>query len=191
MCTLFTKPELPKKLKENLYAPQEDKEAAVKAVVQRLTESYINEDMAVKIISEFVFALGWNIKLSENKHVSSPKIKSTNKTRIKPNERKQAKSLKNLAVKKTENKPSKSVVYTENKKGADFFGEYSYTGGILNKLMHVKGIIKWKTGDSYESAFVHSKISGLGKMAYKNGTVKVGRWSDDKLLSISSSEWKD
>jgi len=61
-----------KVLKENINGSKEDMESAVKVAVRNLTEAYINQDIAEKIVYEFTEALGWKIrkpaaKGSENK----------------------------------------------------------------------------------------------------------------------------
>jgi len=51
-----------KVLKNNLNASKEDKEAAVKVAIQRLTEAHFSKESAEKIIFEYVYALGWQIE---------------------------------------------------------------------------------------------------------------------------------
>jgi len=51
-----------KVLKNNLNASKEDKEAAVKVAIQRLTEAHFSFDSAAEIIFEYVYALGWQIE---------------------------------------------------------------------------------------------------------------------------------
>ena len=51
-----------KVLKNNLNASKEDMESAVKIAVRNLTEAYINQDTAEKIVYEFTDAIGWKIE---------------------------------------------------------------------------------------------------------------------------------
>ena len=50
-----------KALKENINGSKENMESAVKVAVRNLTEAYINQDIAEKIVYEFTDALGWKI----------------------------------------------------------------------------------------------------------------------------------
>jgi hypothetical protein len=59
-----------KVLKKNLNASQADKEIAVKIALRNLTDAFIAQDAAERIIYEFIDALGW--KLGRSEPVLSP-----------------------------------------------------------------------------------------------------------------------
>ncbi|MCL2251405.1 MAG: hypothetical protein FWC12_05755 [Treponema sp.] len=148
-----------KVLKNNLNASVENKEAAVKSAIQKLTESYIAENMAVKIIYEFIYALGWNIKKYESKQDAGNNQQA------------------NASYKGT----LSGVDFDGD--------AYEFEGDIVNGLMHGKGVWRYKNGDFFEGYFVNGVRSGKGKYIWAVGGVYEGDFVNDRRTGKGKIKW--
>jgi hypothetical protein len=67
---------------------------------------------------------------------------------------------------------------------ADDGSTWTYTGGVLNGLMHGKGKTTWSDGTVFEGDWVHGKLQGKGKVTVADGSVYEGGFIDGRMLSL-------
>jgi hypothetical protein len=154
-------------LKNKINEPADEQETAMKKAIQKLTDAFIAQSAAEKIIGEFAAALGWKtIPVTQEQPKPQPQ-----QEKPKPQSQPQPKPQPQ----------TQRINYPD--------GSY-YIGETRNGKPHGKGKKIWNDGENYDGYWVDGKKHGKGKYTWANGKTYEGDWVDNKKqgkgITISS-----
>lgn len=82
----------------------------------------------------------------------------------------------------TTSKTLKVLASTTVKGTLNFDNGDSYTGDLLQGMMHGTGTYKWADGDYYVGGFYENMFHGVATMHYSDGTIVKGEWYYDEFM---------